>query len=343
MRPIIIKISESSNIPKYLQIVGVVKSLIKRGELRVGSPLPSIRQICLTNNLSQETVLKAYKELKESGIIKAQERQGYFVQDDRVKHRKNIFLLFDELSEYKKILYNSIREGFENGEANIKIFFHHCDIEVFESLITNNIDGFNMFVIMPFADNRISSILDRLNGKEVLILDRMENLDHNKFNFIVQDFDTALFNCLRSALDKINKYQDFVLVFPDTDSIASNAYKAPKDIKTAFARFCTSFGIRYQIVSELEGVHRNQAFFFIDDVDMANAIEMAKHKNLILGNDIGIISYNEFPLKRVVADGITVISTDFVKMGKELVNYVLKDSSSIKSIVATKLFLRKSL
>lgn len=343
MEQIAITIDASSKEPKYLQIVEEVKGLIKTKALQIGSPLPSIRQICLTNNLSQETVLKAYSRLKELGIIEARERQGYFVQTDRVNHRRNVFLLFDELSEYKKILYNTIREGLGHGSANVKIFFHHCDVDVFESLLLNNIHGFDMFVVMPFDNRRIPSILEKLQGRNVVLLDRRENFDANNFNFIVQDFDTAVYSCLKLALAKIKRYKSFTLVFPETDSVASNAFKAPKDIKKAFVRFCIEFDVPHKIVSEVKEVKAGQAFFFIDDTDMVNVIDLTKRKNLELGWDLGILSYNDFPLKRVVGKGITVISTDFAKMGEELVNHVLSDSKTVKSVIATKLILRSSL
>jgi DNA-binding LacI/PurR family transcriptional regulator len=37
-----------------------------------------------------------------------------------------------------------------------------------------------------------------------------------------------------------------------------------------------------------------------------------------IGKDFGIISYNETPLKKVVENGITTISTNFEAMGKIL-------------------------
>ena len=40
---------------------------------------------------------------------------------------------------------------------------------------------------------------------------------------------------------------------------------------------------------------------------------------------IGIISYNETPLKKVVENGITTISTDFKAMGKLLANMILEN------------------
>lgn len=43
----------------------------------------------------------------------------------------------------------------------------------------------------------------------------------------------------------------------------------------------------------------------------------------MLGVDFGIISYNDIPLKKVVENGITTISTNFKIMGKTLAEMVL--------------------
>ena len=53
-------------------------------------------------------------------------------------------------------------------------------------------------------------------------------------------------------------------------------------------------------------------------------MENARDKNLKLGSDFGIISYNETPLKKIAASGITTISTHFEAMGKILAEMVLK-------------------
>ena len=55
-------------------------------------------------------------------------------------------------------------------------------------------------------------------------------------------------------------------------------------------------------------------------------IEQAKRQKLQLGVDYGIISYNETPLKKLVENGITTISTDFETMGKTLAEMILKNS-----------------
>lgn len=48
-----------------------------------------------------------------------------------------------------------------------------------------------------------------------------------------------------------------------------------------------------------------------NDNDLVHLLKAAKTQKLIVGEDIGVISYNDTPLKEVVAEGITTISTDF--------------------------------
>ena len=53
------------------------------------------------------------------------------------------------------------------------------------------------------------------------------------------------------------------------------------------------------------------------------SIKQAQANNLALGKDLGIISYNDTPLKSIVANGITTISTDFYAMGRNIANLII--------------------
>ena len=66
--------------------------------------------------------------------------------------------------------------------------------------------------------------------------------------------------------------------------------------------------------------------------DLVKLIKLTRSKNLELGKNVGIISYNETPLKEILSEGITVISTDFVKMGETAASLVLnKKKEKIKN------------
>jgi len=58
---------------------------------------------------------------------------------------------------------------------------------------------------------------------------------------------------------------------------------------------------------------------------LVEVIEQAKKQELLIGLDYGIISYNDTPLKKVVENGITTISTDFTAMGLLLADMILNN------------------
>ena len=59
------------------------------------------------------------------------------------------------------------------------------------------------------------------------------------------------------------------------------------------------------------------------DRDLVKVVKASQEVHLEIGRDVGIISYNDTPLKQVVANGVTTISTDFVTMGKTLAQLVM--------------------
>jgi DNA-binding LacI/PurR family transcriptional regulator len=49
--------------------------------------------------------------------------------------------------------------------------------------------------------------------------------------------------------------------------------------------------------------------------DLVVLIERIISLKLEVGRQVGVISYNETPLKKIILNGITTISTDFREMG----------------------------
>jgi len=63
-----------------------------------------------------------------------------------------------------------------------------------------------------------------------------------------------------------------------------------------------------------------------------NLIKKCNEQELVVGKDVGIISYNETPLKEILLDGITTISTDHDQMGKSAARLIMQNKTeSIKN------------
>ena len=56
-------------------------------------------------------------------------------------------------------------------------------------------------------------------------------------------------------------------------------------------------------------------------------IEKILEKKLHVGKQIGVISYNQTTLKKIIQNGITTISTDFQMMGKRAAELILGKST----------------
>jgi DNA-binding LacI/PurR family transcriptional regulator len=102
-------------------------------------------------------------------------------------------------------------------------------------------------------------------------------------------------------------------------------FREPLGMKIGFENFCSEYAIDYEIINEFTDneITIGGVYIIPNDRDLVRVIEKARQQNLKLGTDFGIISYNETPLKKVVSNGITTISTDFTTMGKLLAQMVL--------------------
>jgi DNA-binding LacI/PurR family transcriptional regulator len=60
--------------------------------------------------------------------------------------------------------------------------------------------------------------------------------------------------------------------------------------------------------------------------DLVILIEKILAAGLKVGKQVGVISYNETPLKKIILKGITTISTDFQLMGEKTAQLILQHS-----------------
>ncbi|WP_018932989.1 MULTISPECIES: GntR family transcriptional regulator [Gracilibacillus] len=84
-------ISNNSKEPIYEQIYAQIKTHILKGELQVGQPLPSMRQLAKDLDISVITTKRAYEELEKNGFIYSIVGKGSFVSEqnnEMIKERK---------------------------------------------------------------------------------------------------------------------------------------------------------------------------------------------------------------------------------------------------------------
>ncbi|SNR97498.1 transcriptional regulator, GntR family [Methylobacillus rhizosphaerae] len=75
----------AAGMKRYEKLVHDIATAIRSGVLAPGEKLPSVRQACLNHKLSPATVFRAYYELENLGLIRAQPKSGYYVSSHAIK------------------------------------------------------------------------------------------------------------------------------------------------------------------------------------------------------------------------------------------------------------------
>ena len=193
------------------------------------------------------------------------------------------------------------------------------------------------YAILPHFNVDVSKILCVIPPENLILLDG-DVPEMPDYPAVFQDFKNDVIQAVKNAQGLLEKYNTFSLI------TGSDFQFIPKGIMDGFIISCQELGIKYKIVEEIEPgkINRGEAFLVFTDNDLIRIVQHAKSKHLELGKDIGLVSYDDTPLKSVLADGITTISTDFVQMGATAAK-MIKEGIRGKFKNPSKLIIRKSL
>ena len=325
------KVNPLSNLLKFQQLIDSINEAISKNLLQVGDILPSVNQLCKESSLSRDTVFKAYAELKNRGVIESVPNRGYFV----AKAITKVFLFLDTFKAYKEVLYGSFLDALPETIA-VDLHFHHYNIDDFEKIIKESLGKYSKYIIMNFDHKRVPEITGQIQESKLLVIDWNINSLPGASS-IYQDFGQSLYNSLEDGIDLIRKYEQFIYLYP------TFTYH-PKISIEYFEKFCTDYKVNHKILYDFKkfDLQKGELYLMVSDRALARFLDQSHQKSLILGQDVGVISYNETPMKKYVKEGITVVSTDFDLMGKKIAEFVITGDKT-NLIIPTNLTVRKSL
>lgn len=333
-----INIDENSRKPKYKQIVETIIHNISIGKLKVDDKIPSINKFSEEFYLSRDTVEKAYSVLKERKIITSIRGKGYYIMRTKLISKINILFLINKLSSYKLKIHNTFVESM-GINSHTDLFIYHCDESLFLNLLDKNLGAYDYYIIMPHfkTDNlkhlsitdKIAESIRKIPKEKLIIMDNNNNLvEVDAAIEIYQDFENDIYNALVEGFNKIKNYKKIFLIYPDRA-----LYPYPRRILHGFRRFCVNFKMSFEIIDEIYEdiiLKEGDLFITIEESDLVNIVKQIRDSDLELGKDIGVISYNDTPLKELL--GITVISTNFKAMGETASHMILnKEKGKIKN------------
>ncbi len=331
-----INIDENSRVPKYQQIVDSVIDNISKGNFHIDQKIPSINRFSEEFYLSRDTVEKAYSILKERNIITSIRGKGFYISRTKLISKVNILFLINKLSNYKLRTYNHFINNI-GANSHTDLHVYHCDETLFLNLLEKNKSAYDYYVVMPHFKTEnlrhISATDKALNSLKKIPLDKLIVLDNIKPNLdgclgeIYQDFENDIYDALSEGINRIKKYQKIILVYPE-----KSVYPYPRRIQHGFRKFCVEHKLDFEILDKIYDdmiLKKGDLFITIEEADLVNLVKQVREDEYKLGSDIGIISYNETPLKELL--GITVVSTDFKVMGETAAEIILnKKKTSFK-------------
>jgi DNA-binding transcriptional regulator YhcF (GntR family) len=324
-------IQQNSHKLKFRQLIDAVEDAISNNQLNPGDMLPSVNQLMKDCQLSRDTVFKAYNDLKLRGVVEAVPNRGYFV----ARKITRVLLFLDTFKAYKEVLYHAFRDHLRK-DIKVDLHFHHYNIRVFENILKESTGKYSNYIVMNFDHPKVPQIIGRIPQDKLLVIDWNIHSPENA-SYVAQDFGEPVYQCLQNSLELIRKYKRFVFYYPPF------TYH-PREAIDYFLKFVKDYHISHHVIENPDdfNVEKGDLFFLVSDRTLAGFLDICSEKGLIIGRDAGVISYNETPMKKYVKDGITVISTDFVMLGKKAAEFA-NSGQPVRSYVPTMMHYRSSL
>ena len=325
------RVDNNSNALKFQQLIEAIVDSISRNQLKQGEMLPSVNQIMKESNLSRDTVFKAYAELKKRGIVESVPNRGYFVTQKITK----VFLFLDTFKAYKEVLYGSFLKHLPKN-ISVDLHFHHYNINVFEKIISESLGKYSKYIIMNFDHVKVPEIIQKLPEDQLMIIDWNVHAAE-KHSAVYQNFGNPVYQNLKDNIEKIIKYRKFAFFYPPF------TYH-PKTTIDYFRKFCEEFSIKHSVIYDIDKfkIKKGDLYLLVSDRTLASFLDQCETNGFEPGREVGVISYNETPMKKYVKNGITVISTDFKLMGQKAAEFVTLDEK-VRFEIPTTLKLRSSL
>ncbi|HTQ66814.1 MAG TPA: GntR family transcriptional regulator [Puia sp.] len=319
----LIAIDEHSVTPKYRQVIDSILKAIEEGRIGRDYLLPSINDLSYELEISRDTGTRVYRDLKNMGIVNSVPGKGYFIANINIKKRIKVFLLFNKLSTHKKIIYDAFVTALGEN-ASIDFYIYNNDYSLFKELLKNKREDYSYYVIIPHfmeGGENAHDIINSIPKDKLLLLDKLLPSVAGNYAAVYENFEKDIYSALEQALEPLKKYQTLKIIFPEY------TYH-PREILKGFYLFCTQYAFNYEVIKKIEEEEIKEGTVYISlmENDLVLLIEKIVDAGMEVGKKVGVISYNETPLKKIILSGITTISTDFQLMGEKAAQLIMEKS-----------------
>ncbi|MEO8960251.1 MAG: transcriptional regulator [Ginsengibacter sp.] len=257
--------------------------------------MPSINELSFEPDIARDTVERGYRQLRNIGIIGSVPRRGYFIKNIVFKSPLRISLLFNKLSEHKKNIYESFITTL-GDQALIDFNIYNNDSSLFKELLLKRRNDYTHFVIIPHfveGGENVHELINTIPKGQLLLLDKSVKQVTGDYAAAYENFEMDIYNALTEAIVPLSKYHTIKINFP------GNSYYPPEILK-GFKSFCKDNNLSYKIITDIidEPISKGEVYISVMEKDIISLTEKLLLLNLKVGEEVGIISHNEIPLKK---------------------------------------------
>lgn len=255
---------------------------IKRGTLKVGTKLPTERELSERLKVSRNTVSTAYKDLEQDGALKSYQGKGTFVVEEAISWesldiKKKIIKFVDlgleealeigmKPEEFLDLVKQRVDEKKQILDKIVAIYLE-CNIEqakMFSEQLSKASNMNVMYLTISELENMDKDTKDKIESAEFLI---------TTFNHI---------NEVASLTVGLNKQILGVAITPNLEPIVKIARYA---VNTKFAFICISEQFMFKIQGALEKAGLSEV-----DIKYYNTTDANEVKDIIEKSDVLIVS-----------------------------------------------------
>lgn len=295
-----IELDKKSGVPLYIQVRKQIRNEIKKGVLRVGTKMPTERELSQRLKVSRNTVSAAYNDLEQDGALKSYQGKGTFVVEEtdilEKKDIKNKILIFVDLG---------LEQAFENGmnpEEFLDLVIQRVNekkemMEKIEAIyIECNIEQSRVF-------SKQLSVNSNMNVIALTITDLIQMNEVTKEKIESAEFIITTFNHINEVTNLtigLNKEILGVAITPDLQPIVKIARYGNK---TKFGFVCISKEFMIKIKGALVKAGLSEI-----QIEFSNTTDNKELVDLMQKSDVMIVSPGRYKdVKSLNADNKEII------------------------------------
>ena len=309
-----IEINKTNGVPLYIQVKKQIMDEIKKGSLKVGTKMPTERELSQRINVSRNTISTAYNDLEQEGALKSYQGKGTFVVEEAISSEsldiKNKIIKFVDLGleealeigmkpeEYLDIVNQRVNEKKQILDRIVSVYVE-CNIEqakVFSKQLSKNSNMNVICLTLNDLQKMDKDTKDKIESAEFII---------TTFNHIYE---------VTNLIPHLNKEILGVAITPNLEPIVKIA-RYP--VNTKFGFLCISEEFIFKIKGALDRAGLSEV-----DITYSNTTDDNELQDIIQKSDVLIVSPGRYKDVKIANDS-----------NKEIIEFLYSlDDGSVKAL-----------